>query len=242
MEHSDYIIFADESGDHGLDAIADGFPIFVLVFCVVRKDDYVQSVVPSMQQLKFGFWGHDAVVLHERDIRKQLPPFGFLRTNAELRERFMCGINGLMEAAPIRIYASVIDKRRLVEKYDSPQNPYEIALLFCMERLLSYLQAEGQAGKHVNVLFESRGKREDAELELEFLRITANQANWGYRQPDFTYCSFEPIFVEKKANSTGLQLADLTARPIGLSVLRSGQPNRAMEVILPKLMAKKCFP
>lgn len=242
MDYSDYIVFADESGDHGLEAIADGFPIFVLVFCVVRKDDYVESVVPAMQRLKFSFWGHDAVVLHERDIRKQLPPFGFLRTDQGLRERFITELNGLIQAAPIRIYASVIDKRRLIEKYAAPRNPYEIALLFCMERLLSFLVGEEQKGRQIPIIFESRGKREDGELELEFRRIIANRANWGYRQPDFTLCSFEPIFTEKKANSTGLQLADLTARPIGLSVLRPEQRNRAMELIAAKLMAKKCFP
>jgi len=242
MESSDYIVFADESGDHGLEAIADGFPIFVLVFCVVRKEDYVTSVVPAMQRLKFAYWGHDAVVLHERDIRRQQPPFGFFRTSSELRQRFMDELNGLIESAPIKLYASVIDKRRLVEKYDSPRNPYEIALLFCMERLLSFLIFEGQKNRKVHVLFESRGKREDQELELEFRRIVSNRGSWGYKQPDFTKCDFEPIFTEKKANSTGLQLADLTARPIGLSVLRPDQPNRAMDVIRLKLLQKKCFP
>ena len=242
MERSDFIVFADESGDHGLESIDDGFPVFVLVFCVVRKKEYVESVVPAMQRLKFGFWGHDSVVFHERDIRKQLPPFGFFRTDPQLRHRFMNELNELIESSPIRLYASVIDKRRLVDKYDSPRNPYEIALLFCMERLLSFLLAEGQDEKQVHVVFESRGKREDQELELEFRRITANRGNWGYKQPDFTRCHFEPIFAEKKANSTGLQLADLTARPIGLSVLRPDQPNRAMDVIQPKLRQKKCFP
>ena len=213
MERSDFIVFADESGDHGLESIDDGFPVFVLVFCVVRKEEYVQSVVPAMQRLKFGFWGHDSVIFHERDIRKQLPPFGFLRTDSKLRQRFMNELNGLIESSPIRLYASVIDKRRLVDKYDAPRNPYEIAMLFCMERLLSYLLAERQEDKQVHVVFESRGKREDQELELEFRRIISNRGNWGYKQSDFTKCRFEPIFAEKKANSTGLQLADLTARP-----------------------------
>lgn len=42
---------------------------------------------------------------------------------------------------------------------------------------------------------------------------------------------FEVIFADKKTNSTGLQLADLVARPIGLSVVRPKQPNRAFEVL-----------
>ena len=52
----------------------------------------------------------------------------------------------------------------------------------------------------------------------------------------------EPRFVKKAINSTGLQLADLTARPIALDVLRPGQSNRAYEIIKRKLTARKVFP
>jgi hypothetical protein len=242
MDHADYIVFADESGDHGLAQLDAAFPLFALAFCLVLKEDYVQSVVPAMQRLKFAFWGHDAVVFHERDIRRQNQPFGFLRTNPEMRQRFMSNIDTLLAEAPIRLFCSVIDKRSLRQHYSSPWNPYEIALLFCMERLLHQLLADRQRGKTVHVVFESRGKREDEELELEFRRIAANRRNWGWRQPDFMACRLEPVFVPKHTNCTGLQLADLTARPIALSVLRPGQPNRAMEIIRPKLRGLKCFP
>jgi hypothetical protein len=99
-----------------------------------------------------------------------------------------------------------------------------------------------QAGRTVHVLFESRGKQEDADLELEFRRICANQRNWGYKQPDFTKIRFEPFFVKKAANATGLQLSDLTARPIALHYLRPDQANRAYEIIETKLAGVKCFP
>ena len=42
---------------------------------------------------------------------------------------------------------------------------------------------------------------------------------------------FEIIITDKKANCEGLQIADLMARPIGMSVLRPNQSNRAMEVL-----------
>ena len=42
---------------------------------------------------------------------------------------------------------------------------------------------------------------------------------------------FEVVFADKKTNSTGLQLADLVARPIGLSVVRPEQANRAFDVL-----------
>ena len=46
---------------------------------------------------------------------------------------------------------------------------------------------------------------------------------------------FELVFASKWINSAGLQLADLTARPIALSCLRPDQPNRAFDIIEPKI-------
>ena len=43
--------------------------------------------------------------------------------------------------------------------------------------------------------------------------------------------------ASKQANSEGLQLADLVARPIGLHLLRPGQPNRAWDVRTTKVDA-----
>ena len=39
-EFSDYVVFVDESGDHGMQNIDPQFPIFVLVFCVIVKVEY----------------------------------------------------------------------------------------------------------------------------------------------------------------------------------------------------------
>lgn len=45
---------------------------------------------------------------------------------------------------------------------------------------------------------------------------------------------FDIVFADKKVNSTGLQLAYLVARPVGLTVARPGQQNRAFEVLKKK--------
>ena len=88
MNFSDYIIFADESGDHGMDKIDPEYPIFVLVFCVFAKTDYAELVEPAVRRLKFDYFGHDGIILHEREIRKQEPPFEFLRGDKAAREGF----------------------------------------------------------------------------------------------------------------------------------------------------------
>lgn len=45
---------------------------------------------------------------------------------------------------------------------------------------------------------------------------------------------FDIIFADKKVDSPGLQLADLVARPVGMSVLRPKQENRAFDVLTRK--------
>lgn len=196
-EYSDFIVYADESGDHGLARIDPQYPVFALTFCVVRKDAYISEIVPAMQRFKFDIWGHDSVVLHEHDLRKTTGPFGLLRTDRALRDRFYEELNHLMVSAPMAIFASVIDKLLHREKYENPWNPYEIALHFCMERLHGMMTIEGQAGKTVHIVFESRGLKEDKELELEFRRIASNDSHWGNRRKDFSQFDFQPVFVSK---------------------------------------------
>lgn len=67
---SRYVVYVDESGDHGLERIDPNYPVFTLAFCIFNKNHYAQRVVPSIEAFKFKHFGHDLVVLHETDIRK----------------------------------------------------------------------------------------------------------------------------------------------------------------------------
>ena len=182
------------------------------------------------------------MILHELEIRKEKGDFAFLMADRDLRAGFLERLSLIMEDAPLCIVTSVIDKEKLRAKYANPWNPYEIALRFCLERLFDYLINEGEEGKTVHVVFECRGKEEDAELELEFRRICDQNQQWGNQRRDFTRINFVPRFAKKSINSTGLQLADLTARPIALRTVRPTQPNRAFDIINPKIFARKVFP
>ncbi len=244
MAFADYIVFADESGSPVLANPDPTFPLFVLNAILVNKQTYAGQIVPSLQRLKFDFVGHDQLILHERDIRRQQNAFAFLQVSRERREAFIARINDIVAQSDFEIAVAVIDKVRLVDRYADPWSPYELGLHFCLEHLLDRLVALGQAGRLVHVIFESRGRKEDAALELHFRRIVANEVRWGYRRPDFRRVRWEPIFVDKKSNSSGLQLADLMARPIGLKVLRPMQDNRAFDILRPKLAfgGLKTFP
>ena len=107
---SDYIVYVDESGDHSLTSIDKKFPVFALSFCVVKKDEYIKSVVPALQGFKFKYWGHDSVILHEHEIRKSKGEFAWLQINRIKRNDFYNDLNQIMSDAPITIIASVIKK------------------------------------------------------------------------------------------------------------------------------------
>ncbi len=239
MTFSDYIVYADESGSPVLSADLNDFPVFVLVFVLVAKSDYSNLLIPEIQRLKFDFLGHDQVILHERDIRRQSGAFAFLQVDALVRENFMTRIGELVGNAPISVACAVIDKKALAQKYATPWDPYDLALNFCMERTAMFLCGKGQAGKKVHVVFEARGATEDHHLELEFRRVTSGRPKVGNRVMQIQRLEWEPIFSPKAANSSGLQVADLLARPIGLNHLRPGQPNRAFETLSPKIIGQK---
>jgi hypothetical protein len=229
MQFSDYIVYADESGDHSLTSINPQNPVFVLAFCIFQKNAYMSQAVPSVQRLKFDFWGCDCVVLHSHEIRKATGDFNIL-LNAETRTRFNERVNQLITDMPVTLIAAVIDKQRHVARYSDPANPYEIALTFCMERLQRWLKEQGQTDRLTHIVVERRGRTEDQTLELEFLRIKDGQGTFEGAMPNIAL-----KFMDKKHNSTGLQVADLVAHPIGRHVINPTQKNRAFELIEPKI-------
>jgi len=239
---ADYIVFADESGDHGMETIDPSFPAFCLVFCVFEKNTYLEQIEPALRRFKFKHFGHDAVVLHEREIRKQEPPFDFLRRDPEQRRIFFDDLNALMSGISMTWFASVIDKNAHRAKYRDPWNPYEIAMHFCMEKTCLHLRRQVDDGHKLHVMFEARGGGEDASLELQFRRIASDEAHWGWRRPNFRRLSWEPVFTSKAANLAGHQISDLMARPLALRHLRPEQPNRAVDAIWPQRGFWKVFP
>lgn len=221
-EFGDYVVYVDESGDQSLTSIDPKFPVFVLAFCIFPVASYIDSVVPRVQRFKFRFFGHDMVVLHEHEIRKSKPPFDILM-DATIREPFMTELSAIVREERFGIIAAAIDKNRFTRRRGTATNPYHVALEFGLERVFLQLQQRKQRGKRIRVIFESRGKTEDAALELEFRRIMDTTRLQGMAEMlDF-------MIVSKQCNSAGLQVADMVARPIGLHVIRPEQPNRAWE-------------
>lgn len=221
---SKYIVYVDESGDHSLTSIDQNYPIFVLAFCVFHKRHYSDAIVPALEKFKFNYFGHDQVVLHENEIRKEKGAFNIFRSREE-KYKFLHELTAIIDFSNFILISCTIDKRLIGNVSDSDSNPYHIALRYCMESLFDFLREKNQDTSKTHVVVECRGEKEDRALELEFRRICDGNNRMGSALP------FEILFADKKAMSSGLQLADLVARPIGLKTLRPEQENRAFEVL-----------
>jgi hypothetical protein len=224
---SKFIVYVDESGDHGMQTIDVKYPVFVLAFCIFHKRHYTRKVVAAVEDLKFRHFGHDHIVLHEREIRKELGEFNTFQNKAE-KHQFLSELTDVIHESNFILVSCIIDKEGLRTKQVLPDNPYHLALGFCVETLYEFLCEKDQEKLMTHVVVERRGDQEDKDLELEFRRMCDGENKWRIRLP------FEIIFADKRVNSSGLQLADLVARPIGMSFVRKGQDNRAFEVLKEK--------
>jgi hypothetical protein len=207
--HPKYVVYVDESGN--AEGVPPGhpFPVFLLALCVFEIRNYVTQVVPKFQTLKFEFFGHDLVVLHEREIRRKSGDFKLLRESSAA-ESFQNRLTQVIESSNFRIVAEAVPAF-------GPQPPdlYTRVLERALSRVESILDS-----KYVLIL-ESRGKRQDQQV-LESLFNRGPLTNIR--------------FATKETMSTGLQIADLVARPIAMSILKPEQVNRAFEAIRAKLM------
>lgn len=244
-DFSDYIVYVDESGDHSLSSIDPQYPVFVLTFCIFHKETYIKRIIPAIQEFKFRYFGHNMVVLHEHAIRKSKDEFSILMQR-DTRERFMADLNALVANAPFRIVASCIRKNEFKERRGEAENPYHVALEYGLERVFFFLQERKQQRSVTYLVFEQRGRKEDRELELEFRRICDDS------KVDGLGTALRMLMVSKQSNASGLQLADLIARPIGRHLLQPDQPNRAFTILADKFRRSpqgkldgwglKCYP
>jgi hypothetical protein len=226
-EYSDYIVYVDESGDHSIGSINPYYPLFVLSFCIIRKNIYSLNISPEIRMLKFSVFGHDMVIFHEHEIRKKLGAFSTLGKSQ--REHLLESLSRLIAQSDFTLLPIIIDKLALKQIGIDLPHIYHLAMKLGLEQVYKFLCSKGQKDLLTHIIFEARGRNEDLALEVEFRRVCNFQNSLQKMFP------FEIILADKKTNSAGLQLADIVARPIGLSVLRPNQPNRAFDVLRRKI-------
>lgn len=228
--HSEFIIFADESGDTEIRNIDLEYPVFLLNFCIFHREEYVNKVEPELRAFKIEHFGHDRIVLHWNRIRLHLPPFDF-GGDSQKQADFELGLNLLISRLNFTIIATVIDKRNRQSEHTIRPDLYGEALRLCLQRTCYFLSDRRQSELLTQVRIESRGKKENRLLQKAFQRICVGEN--ALAKP---LGCFELTFAPKNRNDAGLQIADRTAHPIGRHIISPDQPNRAWDLLVePKL-------
>jgi len=187
--------------------------------CFLEEDSY-RTFHQRLEQFKQRHIPHnpdDPVILHREDIVNCRKCFWRLREPAK-QSAFDADLLGLVAHTDFRMVAVVIDKQAHRERYANPAHPYHLALGYMLQRYCGYLNHVQCQG---DVMAESRGGKED--------RLLKDSYQWVYergvfmqRAPFFqkALTSRELKVKSKKANTAGLQLADLLVHPVRQAILR----------------------
>ena len=218
-----HLLFLDECGTHDMGNIDPAFPVFVLAGLLVGEKYYAKTLVPRVKQLKLDNRLSPETVLQSRKIRKCEDAFQFLQTSPERRSKLYSSINNLFAGLRIRLFAVIIDKRRLRSRFLVPLNPYYVSLSQLLSMVCGMPGMPGSWRPFVSrFVAESRGKREDKELQAEYQSLRTSGI-WCYRSTDVFNRRASTVrrlfpdrvdFVKKTKVVGGLELTDLAAYPI----------------------------
>lgn len=229
MVQSDYIIFADESGNPNLKRVDPNYPVFVFCGCVFRRQDYDAAVVPAVAALKAHHFGKQDVILHANLIRLRKPPFDF-QGDEQRRVAFMEDLNRLIAAADFTVVAAVVKLDPFQQHYRGAGVVDRLAFRQCIIGLNDRLQSRGQHDLVTSIVVESRGKRDDRRLLQEYQASRSNARSSGQTLPNF-----EIQFDPKANNAAGVQITDLVAYPIGSHIANPQHRNPAWDIVSAKL-------
>jgi Protein of unknown function (DUF3800) len=209
-------VFIDECGAHNLRA-KEKLKTFCLA-AVILRDSQLRDMDRQWKRWKRDYLGSSLKEVHEPDIRDGNKSF-WCDGNPQRRERAIHGLDRILARLDFAAIACVVHRGEYVKKFgitsldeSLPEHPYLMAVDFLIERLAMALYYQF-GGARAQIVIESRGEADDARIQYEFARLfldgtTYVSATWIRRQ-------FLPglHFYEKEANISGLQLADLVARP-----------------------------
>jgi Protein of unknown function (DUF3800) len=205
-------IFIDEVGNHDLKSSDDPNHRYLSLTGVIMRLDYeLEGFTTALNAVKQDIFGTTNIILHRRDILTAKPPFEALNNEAT-RAHFDELVLKLMGTASYRAFTVVIDKHEHQHKYAVWRfHPYHYCLTVTLERYVQFLSKFHQPG---DVMVESRGKKENMQLEKAYKHIYQNGSD---HVPSTLFqqhlTSRELKIRQKAANIAGLQLADLIANP-----------------------------
>lgn len=238
----DIILFIDETGDskyEGLDRSNNKY--FTIAGCAFKKEDY-RKVMVNITELKKRYWEDGMhlykgkmkrVCFHSYEIRRGKNAFS---EKSIERKKFLDDLNIFMKNLPIKIFAYTIVKEKMISKYSTPFNPYNLSMEFILERFVKYYLKNNERAA---IILESRGKKEDGELLKYIKNILDNGTRYATKEElkrikgvyfNEKWCKEENY----KKSYFGLEIADLVVHPISMYNIKE-EKNLAFKCIENKI-------
>lgn len=213
----------DECGSTSLNAKQSDFGVFALSAVIIPASRY-ETVDRRWKAWKTEVWGDPKRRIHEPELRKSRGAFWFEGRTArqnEVRE----SLSDVLRELDFMLITVVVHRDEYFALHGRdpidaslPLSVYHMVLDFMSERLVRALHdCFDNARGHL--VAEARGPLEDAQLQQEFARLhidgTSYVSGSWFRQ------QLQPgiQFGTKPECITGLELADLAARPCAEKVL-----------------------
>lgn len=222
MKEKRYRLYIDESGDHvnrdekSLQEV--GHRYLALVGCFFVESAYVpfHSALETLKQKHFPHNPDEPVILHRSDMIACRGPFWRLREE-DCRQAFEADFLGVLRDSCYKVIAIVIDKLVHKQTYQITFHPYHMALDFMLQRYCGFLNHISARG---DVMAERRGKAEDDLLKKAYRHIyTCGDMRHGADFNQRALATKDIKLKDKKANVSGLQLADNLAHPVRQEIL-----------------------
>lgn len=217
-----YRLYLDESGDHVYRETGEvAHRYLCLLGCWFQNPDYLQfhAALEQLKERHFHPHPDNPIILHREDMINRRKEFKILQ-DEQKRTAFDNDLLSIIEAAKFKVVAVVIDKAALRASYgETAGHPYHLGLGFLLQRFAGYLNRINRIG---DVMAEARGKREDLLLRESYQRVYEHGI-WSVTSAAFfqsALSSHEIKLRNKKANISGLQLADLIGHPAKMWALR----------------------
>jgi hypothetical protein len=207
-----------------------------VIMRLAYEGDQLTAILDTIKAVIFGTAN---IVLHRREMLDAKPPFHALQDSA-VRNHLDTMLLELLHGGTYRVFSVVIDKQEHLRRYVVWRfHPYHYCLTVLLERYVQFLARINQTG---DVLTESRGRKENMQLERAYRYLYENgSSHVPARLFQERLSSRELKIKPKSANVAGLQFADLIANPSCRSLIceKTGVPMTArfgqqVEMILRK--------
>lgn len=226
---SEYILFGDESGDHGLANLHPRSRAFVIAFAIVRRRDYEQVVIPRFRRFKRRYLGDESVPLHEREIRRGEGVFRRLH-GPEKRLEAQRMLRQLVQNLPFNIISVGFRKDQFAPNPELAGSPYDRRFVEGLAAYAAAMPGTSADTRITQIVVDARGAKEDARLQNLVESLTLATAG------ETANVRFQIRFAKKFEAEVGVELADLIASPIAWRILGRAHPLIPFELLEPKFL------